>query len=39
MDRYYRSKLNPFLLMIYTIGQTFKTFNRWIDTISVKHDQ
>jgi hypothetical protein len=23
--------------MIYTIGQTSKSFNRWIDTFSVKH--
>jgi hypothetical protein len=25
--------------MIDTIGQTAKSFNRWIDTFSVKHDR
>jgi hypothetical protein len=25
--------------MIDTIGQTSKSFNRWIDTFSVKHDR
>jgi hypothetical protein len=27
------------LPMIDTIGQTSKIFNRWIKTISIKHDQ
>jgi hypothetical protein len=39
MDQYSRSKIKKILPMIDTIGQNSKIFNRWIDTLSVKHDR